>query len=281
MKGGVLMTGESSGFGKCITERFEGSGWKVFGTSRRARAPSDAEIQKSGTIMLPLDVCDPSSVARLISRLLQLGRFPDTVILNAGMGIAGPIEQTSDELSRRQFETNFWGAHRVVRACLPHMRQRGGGRFILISSLASDIPLPFQAFYSASKAALSNYAKALRMEVMAHGIEVSVVEPGDHRTEFAGSREHSVRLETDPYEPHAHRAVIIMEKSEANGRDPKKLADLVLSIASATKPSRSCRAAMASEHIVLALRQLLPQSWFERLIMWNFEVPRALPKKTE
>ena len=104
------------------------------------------------------------------------------MVNNAGMAIAGSVEDTSIEEAKRQLEVNFFGAFRVCRAALPPMRQQGGGYIINISSIGGLIAIPYQAMYSASKFALEGLSEALRLEVGQMGIRVVLIEPGDHKT---------------------------------------------------------------------------------------------------
>src|SRR5688572_13352137 len=173
----VLVTGASSGIGWQVAAHLVASGWRVFAASRRALAPP-------GCTGLTMDVDDDTSVTRALADVGPL----DAVVLCAGWGLAGAIEDTPAAEARAQLETNFFGAHRVVRAVLPAMRERRCGHVVIVSSLAATVPLPYQAFYSASKAALSSYAEALRLELAPSGVRVCCIEPGNFRTGFTGSR---------------------------------------------------------------------------------------------
>src|SRR5690606_18648718 len=118
---------------------------------------------------------------------------------------------------KAQFETNFFGAVRVVRAVLPALRARGSGRVLLISSLVNTLPVPFQAFYGASKAALSSYAEALRFELAPLGIEVCSIEPGNFRTGFTAQRRRTAGwTSSSPYEARCAASVGWMEQDERN-----------------------------------------------------------------
>ncbi len=131
-----------------------------------------------------MDVCDADSVDRGVARVLEESGQLDAIVCNAGNSIYGAVEDVEIEAARAQFETNFFGVLRVLRACLPSMRGRGRGRVIIVGSLAGRAPIPFQAHYSASKAALDALSGALRNEIAAFGLHVSLVEPGDVNTPF-------------------------------------------------------------------------------------------------
>ena len=267
----VLVVGASTGFGAAIAEAFLAQGERVIGTSRLA--PRNGAIAATGLTMAQLDVRDEASVAALASRLDGAGIVPDVVVLNAGYGISGAIEDTPVEAAMAQFNTNFFGVHRMVGALLPALRAQGSGRLIVIGSVAAQIPVPFQAFYSASKAAVASYAAALRMEVAAFGVDVTVVEPGDHKTAFGAARPLSDSGPESAYQPQAQRAVAIMETSELAGAPASDVARLVVKIAGLKKPKARYVQANRMERLGLALKRMLPAALFERIIMDTYNVP--------
>ena len=193
----MLITGASSGFGKAIAEALAARGDRVYGTTRQTVQPATASAQVR---MLTMDVGDPATVDAAVARMItEAGRI-DALINNAGFGIAGAIEDTSDAEAHAQFETNVFGLHRVCRAVLPQMRRQNSGRVINLSSLAGLVAVPYQAFYCASKHAIEAYTEALRMEMKPFGIHVSMIEPGDFATSFTDNR----RMVTGCAEGSAH-----------------------------------------------------------------------------
>ena len=153
----------------------------MFGASRRGTS-------SAAWTPLVMDVDSDASVASGFEPLLgQHGRL-DAVVACAGWGLAGAAEQTPITDARDQMETNFWGAVRVVQQALPVMRRQQRGRIILISSIGGIIGIPFQSFYSASKFALEGYGESLAYEVAPFGIQVTLVEPGNVRTDFTEQR---------------------------------------------------------------------------------------------
>ncbi|HPF22278.1 MAG TPA: SDR family NAD(P)-dependent oxidoreductase [Hyphomonas sp.] len=269
--GTVLVVGASTGFGAAIAEAFAARGDRVIGTSRSA--PKDGPVAETGLTMARLDVCDDASVVALAARLEAAGIVPDLIVLNAGYGISGAVEDTDVAAAMAQFNTNFFGVHRMVRAVLPGMRARGSGRLIVVGSVAGRIAIPFQAFYSASKAAVASYVDALRMETAAFGIDVVLVEPGDHNTAFGAARPPSESGPDSVYQPQAQRAVAIMEASEHAGAPATDMARRVLAIAAMRCPKGRYLQANAVEKMGLFLQPVLPAAWFERVIMDMYKVP--------
>ena len=176
----VLITGASSGIGEATAGHLAARGWRVFGTSRQTRPASS----DGGVRFVVMDVCDEGSVQKGVAEVLDASGGLDAVVCNAGMGIYGAVEDVAIDDAQAQFETNFFGVLRVLRATLPSLREKESGRVVLVGSLAGRAPIPFQAHYSASKAAIDALAGALRNELAPFAVHVSLVEPGDIDTPF-------------------------------------------------------------------------------------------------
>ena len=187
--GRVLITGASSGIGAATAKLLAAEGHRVYGTSRRPQAR-----EQTGVRFVAMDVCDDDSVAKGVAEVTADAGGVDVLICNAGMGIFGAVEEVAIEDARAQLETNFFGVLRVLRAVLPGMRERRSGRVLLVGSLAGRAPIPFQAHYSASKAAVDALAGALVNELRPFRIFVSLIEPGDVSTPFNDA----MRWDTSP-----------------------------------------------------------------------------------
>ena len=258
----VMVTGASSGFGNAISKTLAAKGCRVFGTSR---APRDRE--SDGFTTLTLDVTQDASVAACVAEIIRHAGRIDAVINNAGMGIAGAIEDTSATEAQAQFETNFFGTHRVCRAVLPHLRARGAGHIINMSSLAGRIPLPFQGFYSATKFAIEAYTEALRMEVRPFGIAVSMIEPGDFATSFTANRcITAASIPTSPYYKSLMRAIAIIARDEQANQDLSPVIGAVEAILGSRRPALRYPRAIALQRAVNAVRPFLPEVLAEFLI---------------
>ena len=170
----VLVTGTSSGFGRAISVALAAAGHRVYGTTRASSAQSGP-----GVLPLALDVTRDDQVQAGVAQIMRDAGRIDALVNNAGIGIAGAVEDFTIEEVKQQFDTNFFGVHRMCRAVLPHMRKQGSGHIVNMSSLGGIVSLPFGSMYCASKFALEAYSEALRMEVRPFGIWVSLIEPGD------------------------------------------------------------------------------------------------------
>jgi NAD(P)-dependent dehydrogenase (short-subunit alcohol dehydrogenase family) len=262
----ALVTGASSGLGAAIARGLSVAGYRVYGTSRRPLEDG------SGVRMIVMDVDDEASVARGIAQVVgEAGRIA-VVVNNAGAGIAGAIEDTTPAEAAAQLSTNFLGTHRVCRAVLPLMRAQRGGRIINVSSLAGLIPLPFQAFYSASKFAIEAYSEALRIEVRPFGIHVSMIEPGDYATGFTAHRRMTeANSPSSPYHARVSRAVAIMARDEQANRDLEPVVRTVLRALAARHPRLRYPTATVVQRVLVALKPFLPDVLVEKLLTATYE----------
>lgn len=264
----ILITGASSGIGALTAQRLAAAGHGVWAASRRGSAPD-------GCRSLVMDVDRDDSVAGAVARVLEESGRLDAAVMCAGFGYAGAVEDTSTDEARAQFETLFFGVHRTCRAVLPAMRAQGQGRIVIVSSLAAAVPMPYQAAYSAAKAAVSNYAEASRFELVPLGIDVACVEPGNFRTGFTGARKH-VAGWTDA-SVHAARcaaSVAWMEKDELAAPPGDAVARRIQAIVeSPRRPAlRHVVVAQPFERIGAALRAWLPARWYEAAALRVFRI---------
>jgi NAD(P)-dependent dehydrogenase (short-subunit alcohol dehydrogenase family) len=251
----ALVTGASAGIGRACADHLHHAGWVTVGASRRGTTAD-------GCTGLVMDVDDDASVHDGVRHVLDAHGRIDALVAAAGWGVAGPVEHTSVGEARAQLETNFWGCVRVVQAVLPLMRAQGGGRVVLISSIGGAIGIPFQAFYSASKFALEGLGEALAYEVAPFGIHVTLVQPGNVRTEFTARRQMAAARDA-AYDAAVARAVGAMERDERNGVPPDDVAVLVRRILDARHPPRRVSVGKAGERVGLVAKRLLPYRVFE------------------
>jgi short-subunit dehydrogenase len=254
----VLITGASSGFGRTTASLLAGRGFRVFGTSRR---PASAD--GDGFEMLPLDVDADESAEACVRTVIQRAGRLDVLVNSAGYVLAGGIEETSVAEAKAQFETNFFGAVRMVNAVLPLMRGQKSGQIINIGSLAATLPVPFEGFYAATKAALVAYSEVLRSEVKAFNIKVSIVEPGFFKTNLANASRRGDRPIED-YREMRKRALSRLVEHIEGGDDPKLVAETIVGIIQSNSPR--LRYPIGKEKRYVRLRAIVPGSMFESSI---------------
>jgi len=250
----VLVTGASSGIGAAIARRLTADGYQVFGTGRKVvRGVVD------GTTMLPLDVTSDASVRECVEAVLGAAGRIDVLINNAGYLLAGAIEEVTIEQARAEFETNFFGVVRMVRAVLPSMRIQRSGQIVNMSSLAGTVPAPFWGFYNASKFAVEGYGETLRYELKPFGIAVSMIEPGAIKTPFYSLPSATPMPE---YAPWRERALATMKKFEDNAPGPDAVAQVVSQVVRSQRP-RLHNPVTREGRLLPLLRRFLPAAVFE------------------
>jgi NAD(P)-dependent dehydrogenase (short-subunit alcohol dehydrogenase family) len=183
-----FITGSSSGFGHALTETLLARGNRVAATLRKVSALDDLKEQYGERIWVAsLDVTDTRAVRSVVERAFHdMGRI-DVVVNNAGYGLFGAAEEVSDDQIRRQIDTNLIGSIQVIRAALPLLRARGGGRILQLSSAGGQITFPNFSLYHSTKWAIEGFIEAVAQEVAPFNIEFTIVEPGAAKTNFGAS----------------------------------------------------------------------------------------------
>ena len=219
----AIVTGGTSGIGRCTAVALYEKGCKVYTFSRR-------EYSDELFIHMRVDVTDPEAAEAAINKVFENEGRLDIVVNCAGYGISGAIEFTPAEDAKRQMDVNFFGMVNVNKPALTIMREHGGGRIVNTSSMAAVFAIPFQAYYSASKAAINSYTCALLNEVRPYNISVCAVQPGDIKTGFTAARK-KIEAGNDAYDGRIVRSVAKMEKDEQSGLDPQKAGDFIAGVA--------------------------------------------------
>lgn len=262
----VLITGASSGVGQATARLLAQQGYRVFGTSRQpARARAIAGVE-----MLPLDVRSDESVAACVQAVIQRAGQIDILVNNAGYELAGAAEEISIEEAKAQFETNFFGVLRMVKAVLPLMRRQQQGQIINISSLAGLTPVPFMGVYSASKFAVEGYTDALRQEVRSFNVKVSQIEVGFLNTPMMAHRQVAAQPIAD-YAPQRQRAFDAFRDYETKGPGPELVADAVLKIITSRRPRLRYLVGQEAKSIAL-LKRFLPEGMIDKGVRNTFRL---------
>jgi NAD(P)-dependent dehydrogenase (short-subunit alcohol dehydrogenase family) len=273
----VLVTGASSGIGQACAGYLHQKGYRVYGTSRRAkRFPGEpvAVADQTGTFhLIPMDVTSGESVAQAIQWIVAREGRIDVVVNNAGYGLAGAVEDTELGEARAQLETNFFGVVRVCKAVLPAMREQAGGYLVNISSIGGFVGIPFQGFYSASKFALEGLTESLRIEVKSYGIRVVLIEPGDFNTNLTVNRRRAKGAGPgSAYLSEFTQALGVMEADEINGPAPERIGVLLERIITTKSPRLRYITGPASEKLTGSLKKIMPPGMFEWMLMRHFKL---------
>lgn len=245
----VVVTGGSSGIGKAICEVFADKGFSVYELSRSGK-------DNGKIIHVDCDVTNEESIDNAFSEIIKSAGKIDVLVNNAGFGISGAAEFTSLEKAKKQFDVNFFGTVACTNKAVKYMREAGGGRIINISSLAAELSIPFQAFYSASKSAVNSLTLAMANELKPFGITVCALMPGDVKTGFTAAREKDTSADT-VYRGILKKSVATMEHDEQNGMSPERIADAVYKLSESKSP-KPLSTVGAQYKLFAVLAKLLP-----------------------
>lgn len=223
----VLITGASTGIGKATALYFQQQGWNVIATMRNPE--HGIELQSLERVLVTaLDVTRPDSIRQAVQAGMERFQSIDVLVNNAGFGAYGPLEATSMETVRRQFDTNVIGLLEVTKAVLPHFRSRHSGVIVNISSIGGKVTFPFGTLYHGTKFAVEGISESLAYEMQPIGVKVKIVEPGAIKTDFATR---SFTLSNDEslteYQSLVKGLMAAVEPMMANGADPVVVAEVI------------------------------------------------------
>jgi NAD(P)-dependent dehydrogenase (short-subunit alcohol dehydrogenase family) len=251
----VLITGSSSGIGAATVQMFHSRGWNVVATMRSPDKSKHFD-KLENVLKVRLDVTDQGSIDQAISEALEHFGVIDVLVNNAGYGMVGPFEASSEEAVERQFATNVFGLMNVTRSVLPAMREHGGGTIINVSSVGGQITFPLYSVYHATKFAVEGFSESLQYEVAEFGIRVKLVEPGPIKTDFYDRSQDLVsKPGLNAYDNFIGRTMPTMQHSGQTAPGPDLVAKTILK--AAADKSRRLRYPVNSASL-LALRKVLP-----------------------
>jgi len=233
-----LITGCSTGLGRALAEAVLASGHNAVVTARNVDAVQDITAGFPDTALpLALDVTDKAQIAAAVKQAEEKFGAIDVLVNNAGYGYRAAVEEADDGDIRRLFDTNFFGAVDMVKAVLPGMRTNKAGSILNISSIGARITPPGSGYYAATKAALEGMSGSLRQELKPLGINVTAIEPGGFRTDFAGRSLTQSASAIDDYADTAGKRR--KEHDTAHGTqpgDPDKAARAIIAVVESPNP---------------------------------------------
>ena len=224
----AIVVGGSSGIGCETCSKLINRGWNVINISR-----TKCKISKVKNEIA--DVVAGSTLSDIITRIGESYDSIDALIYSAGFSMAAPIEYAKESDYRYLFDVNFFGALKAMQAVIPYMKVRGG-KIVLVGSLGGELPILFDSFYSASKAALEMLAREAYIELKPYNIKVTAFLPGGTRTEFTFKRKVYSEDENKTYSQNVGRAVDALADMEQRGMLPSEVADGILKIIYSDKP---------------------------------------------
>ena len=212
----IIITGCSSGIGRCVAEGLKQRGYRVFATARKKH---DVDVLiKSGFESVQLDLANSTSIQSAFATILDKAEGEIYALFNNGAyGQPGAVEDLSRDVLRQQFEVNLFGTHELTNLVLPVMRKQGDGRIIQNSSVLGFVALPFRGAYNTTKFALEGLTDTLRLELMGTNIHISLIEPGPIESRFRKNAlaafEDNISVENSPFED-AYKKLIERLKAE-------------------------------------------------------------------
>ena len=180
----IFITGASTGLGKASAKLFASKGWNVIATMRKPENEEELKLIEN-VVLMPLDVTNLTQIKETVRKAISLGDI-DVVFNNAGYGLIGPLESTTDEQLVRQLDTNILGVIRVTQAFIPYFRKKQSGLFISTTSIGGLITFPFSSVYHATKWALEGWSESMSFELNKIGVGIKTVSPGGIKTDFVG-----------------------------------------------------------------------------------------------
>lgn len=253
----IIITGTSAGIGFALAEYFGKKGHQVYGLSRKN---TESDFFKT----IPTDITNHSQVEHAISEILKKEKRIDLLINNAGMGMVGAVEDSKKEEILKLFNLNLVGAVQMMTGVLPKMREQKSGKIINISSIGSEMGLPFRGFYSASKSALDKVTEAIRYEVSPWKIDVCTLHLGDIKTKIAENR---VKTEvSEPYKKTFEKVYALMNSHVDDGSEPVEVAEYIEKLLEKKTWKAHYYFGKFGQKIGVPLKWILPQNFYENLM---------------
>lgn len=239
----VIITGATSGIGLAAAKSFLKKGCKVYGIARRPYAGN-------GFACFQADVCDSEEIKKIFAEVHGREGRIDILVNNAGFGIAGAMEEASAASCQAIVNVNLTATCVLSGLAVPYLKETKG-KIINISSVGGIMPLPYQAMYSATKAGVEVFSRALANEVKSYKIKVCAVLPGDTKTGFTAARV----LEGE--NERAKRSVAKMARDEQRGKSPESVAKVILRVAEKKNPPLRITVG-AGYKLLVFLQRILP-----------------------
>jgi short-subunit dehydrogenase len=247
----VVITGASRGIGRDTAGLFQKKGYTVYSLSR-----SGCDVE--GVHSVTCDVTDGAGLKAAIDGIFEAEKRIDVLVNNAGGGISGAVEKTVPADARRLFELNFFAYFEAIKYTVPYMRRQKSGVIINVGSVAGALHVPFQAFYSATKAAVEALSNCLRGELAPFNLKVTTIMPGDTRTGFTDAREKGFDENDPDYGARIAHSITIMEKGERNGMSPQSVAHKIYRAARSKNP-RPVYTVGFTYNVFVLLNKVLPK----------------------
>jgi len=256
----AVVVGASSGIGREAALMLASRGYRVINISR-------TPFQGDRVQNIAADAAQEGELTRAIQNAAEENGL-DLLIYSAGFSMAAPVENAKSGDYRYLFEVNYFGAVEALSAAVPYLKKRGG-RAVLVGSLGGDIPIPYDGFYSSSKAALSMLAREADMELRTRGVRVSALLPGGTATDFTYNRRIYGREETPEYAGSVKKASAALANMEQGGMNASLVAAAIVKLAERKNPPPVVTAG-GKNGVLRFFNRLLPERIVDRMVMRKF-----------
>ena len=258
----VVITGASSGIGKSIAIYLTSKGLKVYGTCRDPKKYDIKDFE-----LLKCNIDNHIEIKDCIKYVKKKEGKIDVLINNAGIGIMGPLEETSELDMKSAFQTNFFGPISIIKECIPSMRENNKGLIINITSVLGYFGTPYRGIYSATKSSLEIIGEVFSMELKKFNIKVVNVAPGDFKTNIASRRINTTINKTSFYNDDYSNVINSANKHVKNAGSPIEISKLIYKIIELNNPKVHYKVGSFIQKFSIILKSLLPDRLFEKILL--------------
>ena len=258
----ILITGASSGIGRAISLYLTKIGYIVYGTCRDPKKYNISEYK-----LLKCDINHSNEVKETVTYILNKEKKIDVLINNAGIGITGPIEETSENDIKAAFQTNLFGPIDIIKQCIPSMRKNKNGLIINITSVLGYFGIPFRGIYCSTKSSLEKIGEVLSMELKKFNIRVVNVAPGDFKTDISSRRINTKLSNSSVYRDDYDKSLQSANRHVKNGDSPDEIAILVHKIINSKFSKIHYKVGPFIQKFSIFLKFILPDKIFEKIIL--------------
>ena len=259
----IIVTGASSGIGKSIAKLLSSNGFKVYGTCREPKKYNISDFN-----LLKCDINNIDQIKDFINYVINKESRIDVLINNAGIGITGPLEETSQDDMKKAFQTNFFGPIEMIKKCIPIMRDKNDGLIINITSVLGYFGIPYRGIYCATKSSMEIIGEVLSMELKKFNIRVVNIAPGDFKTDIISRRIDSTENNSSIYKTDYSKNIESANKHVQNAQSPEIVSKLILKIINSNNTKIHYKIGSFIQKFSIVLKKILPDKLFEKILMY-------------
>tara|TARA_B100001250_G_scaffold63632_1_gene50064 strand:- start:462 stop:1265 length:804 start_codon:yes stop_codon:yes gene_type:complete len=259
----IIVTGASSGIGNSVAKLLSSSGFKVYGTCRNPNKYNISDFN-----LLKCDINDIDQIKDFINYIIKKEGRIDVLINNAGIGITGPLEETSQDDMKKAFQTNFFGPVEMIKRCIPIMREKNDGLIINITSVLGYFGIPYRGIYCATKSSMEIIGEVFSMELKKFNIRVVNIAPGDFKTDIISRRIDSRENNSSIYKKDYLKSIKSANKHVKNAKSPDIISKLILNIINSKNTKIHYKIGSFIQKFSIVLKRILPDKLFEKILLY-------------